>query len=272
MDTKVKNRLKWIKLYEELGDAKEVCQHFGISRFTLRKWSKRYKERGMEGLKNISTRPKNSPLQKRDEINEEIILTLRKERKLGVRRIQSELKRLHEISLSVATIHKVLKKHEVGYLQLKRHYRKQVKRYNCKIPGERVQMDVCKIAQGVYQYTAIDDCTRYKILGIYKRRTSLNTVNFLECVIKHMPFPIQRIQTDRGQEFFAYLVQDYLKEKKIKFRPIKAFSPHLNGKVERSQRTDLDEFYTSINPNASDLPDKLKVWEEYYNKQRSHSA
>jgi transposase InsO family protein len=61
-----------------------------------------------------------------------------------------------------------------------------------------------------------------------------------------MPFPMQRIQTDRGQEFFAYEVQERIMEYGIKFRPIKPAFSHLNGKVERSQRTDLDEFYSSI--------------------------
>jgi hypothetical protein len=44
----------------------------------------------------------------------------------------------------------------------------------------------------------------------------------------------------------AYEVQEKLREWGIKFRPIKPASPHLNSKVERSQRTDLDEFYSSI--------------------------
>ena len=121
---------------------------------------------------DLSSIPKNCPLQKRNEIDETLIINLRKERKLGARRIQSELKRLHNISFSTATIHKVLKKYNVAPLKLKRHYRKQVKRYSCKVPGERVQMDVCKIANHLYQYTAIDDCTRYKVLALYKRRTA----------------------------------------------------------------------------------------------------
>lgn len=92
-------------------------------------------------------------------------------------------------------------------------------------------------------------------------------------MIEEMPFSIQRIQTDRGQEFFAYDVQDLLKELKIKFRPIKPRSPHLNGKVERTQRTDLDEFYSSINPkNDPELKRKLKEWQSYYNTGRSHTS
>ncbi|MFT4314005.1 MAG: DDE-type integrase/transposase/recombinase, partial [Wolbachia pipientis] len=161
----------------------------------------------------------------------------------------------------MATIHKIFKKHGVSLLHVKRHYRKQVKRYNCKVPGERVQMDVCKISSGLYQYTAIDT-----IVALYSRRTSKNTLDFLKQLRERIPFHCQRIQTDRGQEFFAYEVQECLKEWKIKFRPIKPFSPHLNGKVERAQRTDLDEFYSSVTIKSSELQIKLRDWEEYYNK------
>lgn len=231
MDSRIKIRLSWVKLYQESGNAGKVCSHYGISRFTLRKWYKRYELLGVEGLHSLSRKPHTFPFQKLNDISEQQILVLRKERKLGARRIQNELTRLHGISFSTATIHKVLQKHNLGRLNLKRHYRKQVKRYSAKVPGVRIQIDVCKIASNLYQYTAIDDCTRYKILALYKRRTAINTVSFLEKVLERMPFPIQRIQTDRGQEFFAYIVQDYLKEHKIKFRPIKPLSPHLNGKV-----------------------------------------
>lgn len=131
---------------------------------------------------------------------EQLISELRK-RKLGHRRIQNELRCLHEISLSTATIHKVLERIGKPILNHKRAYRKQVIRYSRPIPGDRVQMDVCKIAPGIYQYTAIDDCTRYKVLRLYCRRTANNTMKFFDAVIEEMPFAIQRIQTDRGREF-----------------------------------------------------------------------
>jgi transposase InsO family protein len=133
-------------------------------------------------------------------------------------------------------------------------------------------MDVCKITKDLYQYTAIDDCTRCKIIEIYPTKTAANTVDFIGKLVDQIFFPIQRIQTDRGQEFFAYEVQDYFRKLKIKFRPIKPASPHLNGKVERTQRTDLDEFYSSTNPNNdSELHQKLKSWQNYYNKERPHT-
>jgi transposase InsO family protein len=68
-------------------------------------------------------------------------------------------------------------------------------------------------------------------MALFDRRTAANSLIFLEQMIVEMPFPIQRIQTDRGREFFAYKFQERLKEYAIKFRPIKPRSPHLNGKV-----------------------------------------
>ena len=72
------------------------------------------------------------------------------------------------------------------------------------MPGECVQVDTRKITSGVYQYTAVDDCTRLRVLGIYSCRTAKNSVNFLEQrMIYEFPFPIQRVQSDRGGEFFG---------------------------------------------------------------------
>ena len=123
-------------------------------------------------------------------------------RNLGARRLQTELMRLHEISLSLATIHNVLSLYQVEPIK---KFRRKVDytRYERPLPGDRVQLDTCKLGPGLYQYTSIDDCTRYRVLRIYKRRTAINTLDFLECVVEEMPFPIQRIQTDRGLEFFA---------------------------------------------------------------------
>lgn len=133
-------------------------------------------------------------------------------------------------------------------------------------------MDTCKIGPALYQYAAIDDCTRYRVLRLYSRRTAANTLDFLDCVIDEMPFPIQRIQTDRGREFFAVKVQEKLKEYRIKFRPNKPGSPHLNGKVERSQKTDKTEFYSTIDLSNINLDDLLAEWQHYYNWERPHSA
>ena len=111
MDREIQRRLQWVQLYQETGDAGLVCRRCGISRPTLRKWWKRYQQDGESGLVNQSRRPHHSPNTKVGQQEEQLILNLRKTRNLGARRIQSELKRLHEIFLSLATVHKVLQKH-----------------------------------------------------------------------------------------------------------------------------------------------------------------
>ena len=197
---------------------------------------------------------------------------LRNERNLGARRIQSELIRLHAYKLSLSSIHKILSKNNVKPIKKLRR-KKDFKRYQRPIPGDRVQIDTCKIRPGIYQYTAIDDCTRFRVLEIYSRRTADNTLKFLDKMIEEFPFPIQRIQSDRGREFFAEKVQLKMMEYCIKFRPVKPASPHLNGKVERSQKTDLEEFYAIADlSDFENLREELGYWQFFYNWQRPHGA
>ena len=47
----------------------------------------------------------------------------------------------------------------------------------------------------------------FRVLALYPRRSAANTLLFLERVLEELPFPVQRIQTDRGREFFALAVQ-----------------------------------------------------------------
>ena len=261
MNNEIQQRLTWVLLYFKSKDAGFTCRRCGISRPTLRKWTKRYLEHGIDGLKSHSRKPHRSPNAKilpslKNEIEE-----FRKVRNFGARRIQSELIRTKHVKLSLATIHKVL--HCLNAKPLIKPKRsKKFKRYQRPIPGERVQIDVMKIRNGLYQYTAIDDCTRYRVLSLFPRKTAQNTIMFFQQVIEEMPFPIQRIQTDRGREFFAFEVQQFMMAYSIKFRPNKPGSPHLNGKVERSQQTDLQEFYSVKDLYSSTLSADLAVWQQ----------
>lgn len=86
------------------------------------------------------------------------------------------------------TKQKVLNRHHQDRLIARPTWHKQPKRYNRPVPGDRVQVDVCKIAPGVYHYAAVDDCSRYRVLGVYTRRTAANTVRFFERIVEEMPF------------------------------------------------------------------------------------
>ncbi len=58
----------------------------------------------------------------------------------------------------------------------------------------------------------------------------------------------------------------------IKLRPVKPGSPHLHGKVERSQRTDLEEFYATVSLDSLDLPEQLQEWQHFYNWHMPHGV
>ena len=271
-DRAVRLRLKWIAAYREFGDAGVVCRRFGISRPTLRKWLRRFDAGGEDGLNELSRRPHSSPAKKVGTEAEEQILALRRERRFGVKRIRAELRRLHNVQLSPSVIHKVLVRHDLNVLPRRKRVRHKPKRYSRPVPGDRVQMDACKIRPGLYQFTAIDDCSRYLVAGLARRPSAAATLAFLDQVVDEMPFAIQRIQTDRGTEFFAEKVQRRLMAETVKFRPIPPRSPHLNGKVERAQRTVLEEFWPTVDARAPDVGDQLAVWVHHYNWDRSHEA
>jgi transposase InsO family protein len=268
----IRTRLKWVQLYQRTNDAGLVCRRCGISRPTLRKWWRRFQTAGEAGLREHSRCPLRTPLPKVTPQYEKLILQFRRKRNLGAKRIQAELLRHHNWRVSTATIWKVLARHQVP--PLRRHCTPQSPiRYSRPIPGERVQVDTTKIAPGIYQYTAIDDCTRFRVLGIYSRRTAKNSVRFLEeRMIDEFLFPIQRIQSDRGAEFFGLEFQKAMQNNSIKFRPIRPRSPHLNGKVERSQKTDKIEFYTTVDLADSELVQRLEEWQFSYNWHRPHSS
>jgi transposase InsO family protein len=267
-----RTRLGWSRLYEQVGDAGLVCRRCGIARPTLRKWWRRYQAEGEAGLEARGHRPHRSPGRKVLAEQEGLILRLRRERKLGIKRLRNELVRRHGLELALDTIHKVLVRHGENRLQRPRLKRKGTKRYSRPVPGDRVQMDTCKIASGLYQYAAIDDCSRWQVLAVYPDRSATSTLDSLERVLEGMPFPVQRVQTDRGGEFFAYEVQDRLRERRIKFRPNRPRAPHLNGKVERVQRTALEEFWPTVDPTAPDLAVRLEEWRTFYNHHRAHGA
>jgi hypothetical protein len=88
----------------------------------------------------------------------------------------------------------------------------------------------------------------------------------------HVRVAADRVQTDRGTEFFAEAVQRRLMAEAIRFRPIPPRSPHLNGKVERAQRTILEEFWAATDPKSADVADQLALWVHHYNWHRSHES
>jgi hypothetical protein len=200
----LRRRRIWVQRYAETKNASLVCRRCGIRPPTLRLWWKRFLAKGDAGLISLSRRPHHSPHRVLDQNRLALILRLRDERKLGPTRIQAELLRHHAIRWSTATIWKVLHSHARAPLVRKRPP-ESPRRYSRPLPGDRVQVDTMKVSPGRFPYTAIDDCTRLRVLGLYPRRTASNAVHFLkQRMVEEFPFPIQRVQTDRGGEFSGW--------------------------------------------------------------------
>ena len=80
-------------------------------------------------------------------------------------------------------------------------------------PGEKVQIDVkvvpsaCIVGQAkdqgekMYQYTAIDECTRFRFTAAFKEQSTYSSMLFLQQLIRRFPFKIHKVQTDNGAEF-----------------------------------------------------------------------
>jgi transposase InsO family protein len=212
------------------------------------------------------------------------ILYLRQHYHFGPARIAMYLKRYHDIQISNSGVWRILKRLELNRLPAsqrhKRHDRRW-QRYEKPLPGHRVQLDVKFIAplpssrRKHYQFTAIDDCTRLRVLRIYPQLNQKTAIQFLDYVLERLPFRVEVIQTDNGVEFGASFHWHVL-DKGIGHSYIKPRTPRLNGKVERSHRIDAEEFYRLLDgvviDDARVFNDKLREWEDFYNYHRPHGG
>jgi len=97
-----------------------------------------------------------------------------------------------------------------------------------------------------------------RMLKVYDRHTQANAIDFFKHIQKKFPFKVAMIRTDNGHEFQAQFHWTVL-DQGIKHVYIKKRTPRLNRKVERSHRTDKDEFYFHLSyKNDKDLVKKSK--------------
>jgi transposase len=172
---KVRHRLAVLRHAEEVtGNVAATCRYYGISRQCFYKWLRRYEELGEDGLRDRSSAPLHSPNATDVEVVGKIIY-LRQHYHFGPQKISMYLHRYHDVSVSPSGVRRILKRLDMNRLPTSQRYkrhRQRWKRYEKPLPGHRVQVDVKFIEPlpGVrkrhYQYTAIDDCTRIRVLRI----------------------------------------------------------------------------------------------------------
>jgi transposase len=208
---KVKHRLAVIRHAQGVtGNVAATCRYYGISRQFFYKWLRRCEELGENGLRDGSSAPLNCANATKPEVVSRIIY-LRSHYHFGPHKIAMYLERYHDIKVSPSGIWRILNKLGMSRLpasQRYKHHKDRYKRYEKQLPGQRVQVDV-KFIQPIggprrkkhYQFTAIDDCTRIRVLRAYPRCDQKTAVQFLDYLLERLPFKVEIIQTDNGAEF-----------------------------------------------------------------------
>jgi len=180
---------------------------------------------------------------------------------LGLVCIWVKLRQNFGYKRSVTALYRLLRREGVIPPPTKKRRRKPKPYEPILVPGERIQVDVkyvptrCLVGslagKRLYQYTAIDECTRWRYAAIYDELSAWNSAHFVKELKKRFPFEIACIQTDNGPEFTSRLqgakqlsaFEVYLDQEGIRHKPIAVATPRHNGKVERSHRTDQERFY-----------------------------
>ena len=286
----VRIRLSWILYHQQGNSVTLTCRHFGISRKTFYKWYKRYQRSGNDpaSLMDRSRRPNRSPRRTNEHLTNTIV-DLRKKTKFGADRLMFYLKREYCLEMRRSTIYAILKRK--GLISKRNARKKKSKLYNLPNPGDNVQVDI-KLIGGylpgrLAQYSAMDDNTRIKFTKLYTERANHNSVDFLEYIVRKFPFQIKRITTDNDSVF----TNRYTGETKthplspVRLHPFTLKcqelgithklnppgQPQKNGKVERSHRSDDEEFWNFQKDfDIHRLSEKRKHYDELFNNHRPH--
>jgi len=278
-------KYRWIRpIIENRATIKDMASKCPFSERSIKYWLANYKEHGMLGLENKSTRPKTSPKETPIRLKEEII-ELRNKEKCCAKKLAWKLKK-QGITINPRTIGKIIKKE--GLTRKYRTRKVQYKYIKTKLAiGELVEIDVKYVPSRVkgrkyYQFTAIDCASRWRYLKVYEDITNHSAIEFLKELVSIAPFEIKAIKTDNGfcftNRYTGYLKStDPLKPRlhgfdlmcnnlNIEHYLIDPGKPQQNGTVERSHRTDQESFYDQVKFNSLKMLEyKLRLWNMYYN-------
>ena len=279
-ELRYRKKLMVLEYAQDIGSNAQACRDFNIPDSSFYEWKKAYEKGGKAGLRRkrpvAYSHPKKIPIQVVDKI-----LQIRRDYQLGPERIMWYLERYHGISVSESSVYRILARNGLNRLPKSAPKRAlHTKRYAKTVPGHHIQVDVKfltleddeghKVRR--YQYTAINDATRVRALQIYRKHNQQCAIRFIDYLVEKFPFRINTIRTDRRHEFQAKF-HWHVEDQGMKHIYIKPRSPQLNGKVERSHRTDQQEFYQLLTyTDDVDLSGKLEAWERFYNFDRPHGA
>lgn len=248
--------------YAQKHSVTETAIRYQVSRKTVYKWLKRY-DGSTASLEDHSHRPKSSPRKHTEQEIKQIRRRVKRHKWKDLLLAYQELVERDGYTRSYGGFKRIVAKLRELKPKKKKGKKKAKPYQRAAYPGQKIQLDVkyvpsyC-VANGkkYYQYTAVDECTRWTFREMYEERSTYSSKQFLEKLIEKAPFPIREVQTDNGTEFTNRLIvtkskhltlfEGLLKELEIIHHRIQIATPRHNGKVERQHRIDEERFYRNM--------------------------
>ena len=279
-------RLTWLTHYKEHGNASLTARRFGISRTTLLKWAKRYSQRGLAGLEDLSRAPRRRRTSTVPWQTVELVVSIRSAQPAWSKhKISVILARDHGVALSASTVGRILKRkglydHRASRKRSrasKRRYQRLRAEWWMKnaFPGCLIQVDTKHLSFGgtrYYQFTAVDCFSRVAFCRVYRRATSASAKAFLGELAEYMPFQLVALQTDNGSEFLRHFDQA-TEERLLTHYFSHPRCPKENSHVERNIQTTKYELWAfKEGYSTKELNELVDEWNHIYNHVRPHQS
>jgi transposase InsO family protein len=253
-------RLRVVRHALKTGNVSSTARLHRVSRQSVHRWIARY-DGTLESLMDRSHRPHRHPTQHTSQEVAQVLRVQRHNKRLGLVCLWVHLKMNYGYCRTQTALYKLLRREDILPGPRKRARRKPKPYEPILVPGERFQIDVkhvpkvCLVGglstKKLYQYTAIDECTRWRHIAVFDEISTYSSVEFAYQLLERFPFEIGCIQTDNGAEFTSKYTgsthpsafESELAALGIRHKLIAPATPRHNGKVERSHRTDQERFY-----------------------------
>lgn len=270
------------------GKVRLTARHFGFSPDTISRWVRAYASGGLRGLEPRSRRPKRV---RQPQVSVEVVQRIQALREQYPRWGREKLRVLllkEGIILSAKSIDRVIGRLKArGVLReplrprkASRWHQERLRRPKDLVvdrPGVLVQLDTKQVTLGkgqvVYQFGAVDCFTRKRVVALAPRLTSAQGAAFLKGMVATFPFPVQAVQSDGGSEFLGTF-GPMVEELQLSHYFNRPNYPQGNGYIERSFRTDEEEFYQvqELPADLGGLEAALLSWNQLYETVRPHQA
>ena len=272
-------RVKYAQKYS----VTETAIRYRVSRKTVYKWISRY-DGTIESLEDRSHRPKTSPRSHTEQELRQIRRRLKKHKWTDLLLAYQDLIEKDGYTRSYGGFKRVVRSLKALKPDKRKKKKRKLKPYQrADYPGQKIQIDVKYVpsycvtdGRKYYQYTAVDECSRWTYREMYDEHSTYSSKDFLIKLIQHAPFPIREVQTDNGCEFTNRLLvikskhltmfEKALEELGILYHRIQIATPRHNGKVERQHRQDEARFYKQMRMyNLEDGRKQLAVYQKKSN-------